>query len=42
MAKKVKVSDMVDQFHLEVIAGESGLKRPITVADLYRPGLEMA
>jgi HPr kinase/phosphorylase len=42
MAKKVKVSDMADQFHLEVIVGESGLKRPITVADLYRPGLEMA
>jgi HPr kinase/phosphorylase len=42
MAKKVKVSDMVGQFHLEVIVGESGLKRPITVADLYRPGLEMA
>jgi HPr kinase/phosphorylase len=42
MSKKVKVSDMADQFHLEVIVGESGLKRPITVADLYRPGLEMA
>jgi HPr kinase/phosphorylase len=42
MAKKVKVSDMADQFHLEVIVGESGLKRTITVADLYRPGLEMA
>ncbi|MNH91822.1 HPr kinase/phosphorylase [compost metagenome] len=42
MAKKVKVADMVEQFQLEVIAGEAGLKRPITVADLYRPGLEMA
>ncbi len=42
MAKKVKVSDLVEQFHMDVIAGESGLKRPIIVADLYRPGLEMA
>jgi HPr kinase/phosphorylase len=42
MPKKVKVSDLVAEFHLEVICGEAGLKRPITVADLYRPGLEMA
>ncbi|CAG7648788.1 HPr kinase/phosphorylase [Paenibacillus solanacearum] len=42
MPKKVKVSDLVREFHLEVICGEEGLKRPITVADLYRPGLEMA
>ncbi|MCD1258501.1 HPr kinase/phosphorylase [Paenibacillus athensensis] len=42
MAKKVKVADLVEQFHMEVLAGETGLKRPITVADLYRPGLEMA
>lgn len=42
MSKKVKVSDLVAEFHLEVICGEAGLKRPITVADLYRPGLEMA
>jgi HPr kinase/phosphorylase len=42
MAKKVKVSDLVQQFRLEVVCGEAGLKRPITTADLYRPGLEMA
>jgi HPr kinase/phosphorylase len=42
MPKKVKVSDLVAEFHLEVICGEAGLKRPITVADLYRPGLEIA
>ncbi|OXM85022.1 HPr(Ser) kinase/phosphatase [Paenibacillus rigui] len=42
MSKKVKVSDLVAEFHLEVICGEGGLKRLITVADLYRPGLEMA
>jgi len=42
MAKKVKVSDLVNKFKLEVISGGEGLKRPITTADLYRPGLEMA
>ncbi|TVY10320.1 HPr(Ser) kinase/phosphatase [Paenibacillus cremeus] len=42
MPKKVKVSDLVREFHLEVVCGEGGLKRPINVADLYRPGLEMA
>lgn len=42
MPRKVKVSDLVEEFHLEVICGEGGLKRPITVADLYRPGLVMA
>lgn len=42
MAKNVKVSELVQQFQLEVIAGEQGLKRTITVDDLNRPGLEMA
>ncbi|MEB3104051.1 HPr(Ser) kinase/phosphatase [Ferviditalea candida] len=42
MPKKLKVSELVQQFNLEVASGEAGLKRPITVADLYRPGLEMA
>lgn len=42
MPKKVKVSDLVTEFHMEVICGDAGLKRPITVADLYRPGLELA
>lgn len=42
MAKKLKVSDLVRHFKLEVVTGEAGLKRSITVADLYRPGLEMA
>ncbi len=40
--KSVKVSDLVRQFQLEIIAGEDGLKRGIAVDDLYRPGLEMA
>jgi HPr kinase/phosphorylase len=42
MAKGVKVSELVQQFQMEVIAGEQGLKRTITVDDLNRPGLEMA
>ncbi len=42
MAKKVKVSELVGQFQLEIISGEDGLRRNITVDDLSRPGLEMA
>jgi len=40
--KKVKVSELAKHFHLEILAGEEGLKRAITVDDLYRPGLELA
>ncbi|WP_219834915.1 HPr(Ser) kinase/phosphatase [Paenibacillus sp. R14(2021)] len=42
MAKKVKVSDLVSQFQLEILGGGDGLKRSITLDDLSRPGLEMA
>ncbi|WP_040951706.1 HPr(Ser) kinase/phosphatase [Gorillibacterium massiliense] len=42
MQKKAKVSDLVRHFKMEVIQGNEGLKRSITVADMYRPGLEMA
>ena len=42
MAKKVKVSELVEQFQLEVVAGEGGLRRQIGTDDLYRPGLEVA
>ncbi|GIQ71527.1 HPr kinase/phosphorylase [Xylanibacillus composti] len=42
MPKKVKVADLVRKFSLEVVSGDEGVKRKITVADLYRPGLEMA
>ena len=42
MPKKVKVSALVNNFQLEILAGKEGLKRLITVDDLYRPGLEMA
>ncbi|GIP34285.1 HPr(Ser) kinase/phosphatase [Paenibacillus sp. J2TS4] len=42
MPKKTKVSDLVRHFRMDVLCGEEGLKRVVTVADLYRPGLEMA
>ncbi len=42
MAKGVKSSELAAKFNLEVLAGAEGLKRLITTADLYRPGLEMA
>lgn len=42
MPKKVKVSDLVQRFSMEVVCGEAGLKRAISVSDLYRPGLELA
>ncbi len=42
MSRKLKVSELVQRFNLEVVSGEEGLKRNIVVADLYRPGLEMA
>ncbi|MWC30844.1 HPr(Ser) kinase/phosphatase [Paenibacillus sp. MMS18-CY102] len=42
MPKKVKVSELVQQFQLEILSGEDGLRRTIMTDDLYRPGLEMA
>lgn len=42
MSKNVKVAELVRTFQLEILSGEDGLKRLITVDDLYRPGLEMA
>ena len=39
---KVKTVDLIDEFQLELISGEEGINRPITVSDLSRPGLEIA
>ncbi|MEC1259467.1 HPr(Ser) kinase/phosphatase [Bacillus swezeyi] len=39
---KVRTKDVMDQFKLELISGEEGINRPITMSDLSRPGLEMA
>jgi HPr kinase/phosphorylase len=42
MPKKVKVEELIQPFHLEIINGADGLKRLIRTSDLSRPGLEMA
>lgn len=42
MGKKVRVSELVHQFQLEVVAGGDGLRRTIGTDDLNRPGLEVA
>ncbi|CAH0344806.1 HPr(Ser) kinase/phosphatase [Bacillus sp. CECT 9360] len=39
---KVRVKDVIDTFHLELISGEEGVNRPIVTSDLSRPGLEIA
>ncbi|MFC6331430.1 HPr(Ser) kinase/phosphatase [Paenibacillus septentrionalis] len=38
--KTIQVKDLVQQFNLELIAGESQLDRTISKARVYRPGLE--
>ncbi|NDI36583.1 HPr(Ser) kinase/phosphatase [Chengkuizengella sediminis] len=42
MPKKVKVKELVKKLDLEVVCGQEGLDRYITVADISRPGLVMA
>jgi HPr kinase/phosphorylase len=42
MPKTISVKDLTEHFQLEIVTGHAGLKREITVVDLYRPGLEMA
>ncbi|WP_033827847.1 HPr(Ser) kinase/phosphatase [Bacillus andreraoultii] len=39
---KVTIKDILDKFKLELISGEDGIHRPVTVSDISRPGLEMA
>ncbi|MCY7624691.1 HPr(Ser) kinase/phosphatase [Bacillus safensis] len=39
---KVRAKDIMEQFHLELVSGEEGINRPITISDLSRPGIEMA
>ncbi|UQZ47504.1 HPr(Ser) kinase/phosphatase [Bacillus sp. PK3-037] len=39
---KVRTKDVMEQFHLELISGEEGINRPITMSDLSRPGIEIA
>lgn len=42
MMGKVYMNDIIRQFELELISGEKGIYREIDIADLSRPGLEMA
>ena len=42
MGKNLKVSELVHHHHLEVVSGNGGLNRMITVFDLNRPSLEIA
>ena len=39
---KVRTKDIIEKFNLELISGEEGVNRPITVSDISRPGIEMA
>ncbi|CAN2248248.1 HPr(Ser) kinase/phosphatase [Bacillus vallismortis] len=39
---KVRTKDVMEQFNLELISGEEGVNRPITMSDLSRPGIEIA
>ncbi|TCS95684.1 HPr(Ser) kinase/phosphatase [Hazenella coriacea] len=42
MSRKVTLKEIVQEFDLEVIVGWDQLDREVTVADLYRPGIELA
>lgn len=39
---KVLIKEVMEEFDLELISGEEGINRPITVSDISRPGLELA
>ncbi|MEH7547248.1 Hpr(Ser) kinase/phosphatase [Neobacillus bataviensis] len=39
---KVRTKDIFEKFNLELISGEEGINRPITMSDISRPGIEMA
>jgi HPr kinase/phosphorylase len=38
----VRTKDILEKFHLELISGEEGVNRPITMSDISRPGIEIA
>jgi HPr kinase/phosphorylase len=38
----VRTKDIIEKFSLELISGEEGINRPITISDISRPGIEMA
>lgn len=39
---KVRTKDIYEKFQLELICGDEGVNRPITMSDISRPGIEMA
>ncbi len=39
---KVRTKDIIEKFELELISGEEGINRPITMSDISRPGIEIA
>jgi HPr kinase/phosphorylase len=39
---KVRTKDIIEKFKLELVSGEEGINRPITISDISRPGIEMA
>ncbi|NEU30179.1 HPr kinase/phosphorylase [bacterium LRH843] len=39
---KISSVDLIEEFQMEILAGEEGIYRPITISDLSRPGIEMA
>lgn len=39
---KVRTKDIIEKFDLELISGEEGINRPITMSDISRPGIEIA
>lgn len=42
LVAKVLTKDIIERFGLELISGEEGINRPITLSDISRPGIEMA
>ncbi|WP_408007773.1 HPr(Ser) kinase/phosphatase [Pseudalkalibacillus sp. A8] len=38
----IHIKDLIDEFQLELVHGESGIHRTISTSDISRPGLEMA
>ncbi len=40
--KSVRVEEIIERFSLQVVAGEKGKNREITVSEIKRPGIELA
>ncbi|MCH1625799.1 HPr(Ser) kinase/phosphatase [Fredinandcohnia quinoae] len=39
---KVRTIDLIEKFNLELVSGEEGVNRPISMSDISRPGIELA